>query len=568
MSVIYGFFSLVPHFCSGIAATLITMVLMAKIRLANEVSYWLYVLAITLLLMHGFIAYPGTMMLVGPLLSWFALCCIISAGSIKKNMHLIAAFVMILAVLWFSGFVHYFFGLFKYTAAVFFNKELFISRAGWYDTSVVFHYQHGGSIASVFLVLGGVLGALLDAFTATAFRKTFSRMFLGYVALIFLFGFIIINFYPMWQGPVPLYFEIVIWPLYAIYAANLLISLLQKSINMVKKIINIHTWLNSVLVGVLFPICMAAIVAIVYKQGIYHYGTGLIYTYPPVYSSMVSLLDNEVGLSKSSAFRGRVANFSGQDLEQANWFNLYTIDTNRMLKSGNELRLVGLNYYDIPSFFEYSPLLSPAFFMVTKAFLAYQQDDQMRNIMALRKPDIKILRLLGVKFFITDSPVNVDAKLHYTSQNPASYLYEIDQVNVGQYSPIHPLLETTAKSSLEKMAQREFDPQEFVVVHKPLTDNLVPATDAKMLIGKDGKVTVSATSAATSLLVLPIEYSHCLDLDHAMNDSNLSIFRVNLLQTGVLFQGKLNVTLSYFTGPWHNSRCRLEDIAEVKQLGM
>jgi hypothetical protein len=77
---------------------------------------------------------------------------------------------------------------------------------------------------------------------------------------------------------------------------------------------------------------------------------------------------------------------------------------------------------------------------------------------------------------------------------------------------------------------------------------------------------VRAHSTATSLLVLPFEFSKCLSLHRQKLGASVRLVRTDLLLTGVLFEGDLDATLSYFTGPFSNSRCRLEDLADMRSL--
>lgn len=560
-ATVYGIFSLVPHFCSGISETFIIMILISKIVREKKIS-WICSLVTLLLLMHVSVAYPGALILTSPLLCMFTISYGIALTSKSERVLFALTILMIISILAFMGVFHYFLGLFQYTAAVFFQNELLNTRLDWQSVSIAFHYN--AHIMGLYLVLLGISGAFIDVFSQRGVRKNMALMLLIYVSCLLSSGFIISYYYSRWQGPLPLYFEVIIWPFYIIYATNFLIYLWLGLKNFIfKKIDNLpkSRFFNNV--GLLFPLIVIAIYTPFLYSSIYRKTYNV---YPPSDTEITKILRKEIAIQYSAPFRGRVATFTGQNLNKANWFDLHTSDHNQIQEFGNEHRLMGFSYYDIPSFFEYSPLISPAFYLVTKKFLTFPQDEQIRNVMTLRKVNSKILRLLGIRFFITDKIIKTNAKLRYQLKN--IFLYELDDVNLGQYSPTNIIIKTDSNASLNAMSAPEFDPKQFAILHNELQElkNLVSATETKINVEKGGILKLSSKSDGHSLLVLPIEYSHCLDLTDTQNQLPIQLFRVNILQAGVLFQGNLDATLKYFTGPLHNANCRLKDTLEAKNL--
>jgi len=68
---------------------------------------------------------------------------------------------------------------------------------------------------------------------------------------------------------------------------------------------------------------------------------------------------------------------------------------------------------------------------------------------------------------------------------------------------------------------------------------------------------------------LPFEFSNCLILESMSGDvGEPRILRANLLQAGILFTRRLDATLSYFTGPFRNSGCRIEDKKDMDRLNI
>lgn len=94
-------------------------------------------------------------------------------------------------------------------------------------------------------------------------------------------------------------------------------------------------------------------------------------------------------------------------------------------------------------------------------------------------------------------------------------------------------------------------------------DRFVRARDASMIVIKGG-LSVEGRSDARSILVLPVQYSHCW----VANDPNITLFRANLMQLGVSFSGELATKIRYEFGPFWHSSCRGDDGREAKRLNV
>ena len=46
------------------------------------------------------------------------------------------------------------------------------------------------------------------------------------------------------------------------------------------------------------------------------------------------------------------------------------------------------------------------------------------------------------------------------------------------------------------------------------------------------------------------------------------LFRADLLSTGVLFERQLDARISFQNEPFHNSRCRFDDLADSNRVAM
>ena len=141
-------------------------------------------------------------------------------------------------------------------------------------------------------------------------------------------------------------------------------------------------------------------------------------------------------MRRGSEFRGRTANMTGRSIDRSiSWPELHNIDGAAMHATGNEMRVAGLHVFGIPGFFQYSPLMTPAFYATTSRLLARPGDRQMRNVSVLRNIEPRILAMFGVRFVITDAPFDGAGSLRATldTNGETFYLYEIARPNLGSY---------------------------------------------------------------------------------------------------------------------------------------
>jgi hypothetical protein len=72
-----------------------------------------------------------------------------------------------------------------------------------------------------------------------------------------------------------------------------------------------------------------------------------------------------------------------------------------------------------------------------------------------------------------------------------------------------------------------------------------------------GGYRITARSAGASLLILPVQFSHCWQLK-AEPGSEGSIYRANLVQTGIFFRNQIDAEVRFGFG-LTNSSCRRQD---------
>lgn len=114
------------------------------------------------------------------------------------------------------------------------------------------------------------------------------------------------------------------------------------------------------------------------------------------------------------------------------------------------------------------------------------------------------------------------------------------------------------------IARPDFDFRHSVVLFESAPVTLVPATHAILTVVAHGYV-IEAETPGTSLLLLPIQYSKCLEsLDVVGKASRL--LRANLAQVAVVFKGSVRFRLRNAGGVVGHSWCRFEDARDVVKL--
>jgi hypothetical protein len=210
--------------------------------------------------------------------------------------------------------------------------------------------------------------------------------------------------------------------------------------------------------------------------------------------------------------------------------------------------------------------------LTVSEFLSKPSDRQMRGIISFTQPNEKLMPLWGVRFVITDHlldfgtqrlemPVKVTDPAHYKSP---IRLYELAEPNLGNYSPTEVVVAKDAKETLARMKAPGFDGRRSVVTTADLPGELLPARGASMAL-IEGGLALSAASDGVSILVLPVQFSHCWV---PVAGSKVTLFRANLMQLGVRFSGQLSAQIQYRFGPFWNSSCRREDGKDAERLKM
>jgi hypothetical protein len=188
------------------------------------------------------------------------------------------------------------------------------------------------------------------------------------------------------------------------------------------------------------------------------------------------------------------------------------------------------------------------------------------------RPDV--LKVLGVRFLITDLPLENDWATLRAQQAgrdaPPMFLYEMAGANLGTWSPTNFIVAGSFSEALELLRANVGDLARTAIVFEAVPQTLVPVERAQFGFVRGG-FHLSADAAGEAAVLLPVQYSKCWQLVAASPDTDrrsVSVLRVNAFQTLVRFRGHIDATFRFAFGRPGGTHCRMLDVAELKLLGM
>ena len=288
-------------------------------------------------------------------------------------------------------------------------------------------------------------------------------------------------------------------------------------------------------------------------------------------------LEEHIALAPGKEFRGYVALYLGADdgfvkrlypsPDGAVTHDLY-VAARALLQQqfGNMFQLTDLWNSNIPTLEDYGQWLTKQMFIFNGDLLARPTDrvDGTGVATHLYKFAPELLAVLGVRYIVSDGTLHSPGVTQVMDEtSPAGTtlrLYEIKNANLGTFSPTKAVI---SDSYEDAVAQLEKSPDTVILLGSAaLPTDLVPARQARLTVIKGG-YHIAAESSAASILVLPVQFSHCWQLVGAP-ENNASIFRANIVQTGLYFQGAIDATLQ-FKLSLANSRCRAHDGGDMRK---
>jgi hypothetical protein len=229
----------------------------------------------------------------------------------------------------------------------------------------------------------------------------------------------------------------------------------------------------------------------------------------------------------------------------------------------------------VPTLNEYSQMVTPLYhYAGTRIFSS--ADYFHLNGMFLDNPKIGPLSVMGVRFVVTERGIPEleeavgDVSLWNSADRTVAgrayrwRIYELPNPNLGNYSPTKVLRVDSADESLAVLKDPSIDfSRTVILLSNDELPALVPAQSARFSVER-GRVNISARSEGTSLIILPIEFSHCFELQ---GSGGMRLIRANLFLTGLIFERSAEASLT-FGFSLFDAKCRKADIADLKYLSL
>ena len=475
-----------------------------------------------------------------------------------KLIALLAALVASVLLRW----PEYLFGLFSYSAARVFTEEFIAVYTNATYVSILFQTEIFGWAGPSF-VAGAAWGALLSLRDTRRILRAAAWTQLASLAVV-LALFVVFATTDQWYGPPPVYLEICFYPLYAMFSAIAGVRIFHRAVRVVDAdfLAASRPWAWHILIALMAPVALGGLALYLASS---NPPTAADYnSSPPRETPIAGRLRKDIALTPTSTFRGRVATIvpvrpDGGDA----WSEQLTLLKTRGDVSGNDNFSMSFWNLNIPTLFEYNQFTTPASHALIKRGLQEPYVRQQRNITVFTRANVGLLQLMGVRYVVLPDTAPAVGELRETEtfDGKRLRLFELPAPNLATYSPVEVIRQSDLRSAISAVASESFDGAKTALVEDDIQGPLVPARNSTIsMSGADLRVT--AQSEGKSLIVLPLEFSRCIDMRAGgsfVGAGDASLHRVDGIFVGISFVRNLDVILAFRTGPFAKPLCRLND---------
>jgi hypothetical protein len=282
---------------------------------------------------------------------------------------------------------------------------------------------------------------------------------------------------------------------------------------------------------------------------------------------IVSFLRKEVGIKPGAPFRGYAddayrhvdgTSTLGKD-SVAQWAGNWQF-------YGSGMKLFTWSALGIPTLSIYSPYIKPLYFVFFTRLLNNPDDQQEVNYLTISRPDVRMLQLAGMRYIVRDSDSPGGGAVRVVSWKTFD-VYELPNPNLGSYTPTETVTIGSADHAIAHLRDPVFDPTKQVLVDDAGSIGpLVPSEPAKIVFERGG-FHVTGNSRGRTLIVLPIEFTHCFSTISTDGlPTTARLIRVNIAQTGLLFERSVNMSVQYRDWPLASPECRRADYQDSLRL--
>jgi hypothetical protein len=456
-------------------------------------------------------------------------------------------------------------GIILYAKTTFFWSEMYPTWSG----AFLLIERPDRRPAGVVFLLAAVLGGVLTAFGRAGPLRRFAIGYLAFVGLLWVCtGILIVTGYE-WRGPAVSYLDFMIYPLHALFAAQCLYWTLLRLASLAR----LRAAAPALVMAAAAFVPWAALAVWVppYEKPLLK--NEIPFRWPPLRTPIVEFLQREIALRPGQPFRGRVVNLAGSRFDpqfaHAPYINQHNYDGMVAFFLGNDHREYGFWFYDVPTLEDTNHVTSPFFHALLTRLLNPEGALFVRQHETASLFMPRILAQLGVRYVLMDDPLPERTPVRELEMVPTrrQYLYELEDPNVSGRGITQVILARNAAEALMQMRAPDIDFHKEAVLFDPLPDDkLAPVSRSRIDVHR-GFVTVSAEAPGRALLVLPVEFSRCLEFTWETSAAEPPVaLRANLDQTAILFSGRLEGRLALRNGPFVNPTCRLRDLQDAMRV--
>jgi hypothetical protein len=563
-------YALAPHATEVTSLTVLTLACFWALERQTFFRSLLLALAALFCSIWMILSSTAAIVLSIPTLLFFGVASLLSARQWQQDVGRAVTAGLILIALAALGVFGYVYSLYKYTATSFFSDEFLNPRFSLYFASVIYHERSIGRM----IAAAAFAGAVYSAIAGPRRLRAFAFAYLAYTVIFHVLAFTITKWVTSYPGPSLVDFEFVLWPLNTLFAAIAFFAAIDAVVFFAMMVVGrrqamarFNAWHRGLLRYSLLGITSLGLITGNATAARTDRCSGLKQFSPILPTPITERLQETIAFHPDSPFRGSVVTFTGYQTKSGVSLNdLIPYDLETWEKTGNDHRTVGLWRYNIPTLLQHNSFTTPVYYLMLSRFLSRPEDKQMRSIIVLTNPDQRMLKLWGVRFVITDFELGFGAPrvtLAVNGQQPLR-LIELDDFNRGQYSPTKVISAKVFRPALEFMRDPSFDGAREVVTDANLPEALQAAGNVGLKVEKYG-FSIRANSSGQSILVLPVQFSHCWSV-HGEGDPVL--FRANIMQLGISFKGRLDASLLFHYGPILAGYCRLEDLRDMERFDL
>jgi hypothetical protein len=560
----YGPFAITPYIAQSIALSMFIVAAFWRLnpqRLRHHEAFVLMAVPAACFLMD-IVSTGAQVIFIVPATVVYGAASLLDAKGWRDDVLRIAAAVLAIVTLLALGVFEYLYGLVGYSAYSFFSDEFHRST---FDSSFAstFWFSALGRLT----ILLGLMGAVWSVWFDGGRARVFAATHIVVTALFIPAAYIIVHFAKDYKGTMPSRFEMFMWPYTLVFSSVAIVQAVKSALKISLSFMP-ERWrfLPNYGTAIALVVPLGVIVAYNAAQAVAHPGRQCPRSFTPVQATPITdALRNGIALRPGTAFNGLVATIDGvKDKPSVSWLDLHFHDYQVWQRTGNDHRIVGLWHFGIPTLFQYFAFTTPPYYLLLTEFLSRPEDQQYRSGLVLTRLDEKMLRLWGVRYVITDGGSSIGRPVVEVPLGDLGSLQlsELADVNLGNFSPTEVRHVADFRSGISALHEPGFDPKRTVVTEADVHSSLTAATHARLTYTTYG-FQLAADSPGRSLLVLPVQYSHCWSVEGA---GDVDLFRADMMQLGVIFSGKVDLKLMFKYGPLRGGACRVADLHDMKTL--